>query len=221
MAAKTDEKKEKYLPYKIVFQAGEGEIVEKKSRFIASVAPAGSEQEAVSFIESVRKRHYDARHNCPAFVIGKNREISRCSDDGEPGGTAGKPILEVINAMGLTDTVVVVTRYFGGILLGTGGLVRAYTEAAKAGLANAGIATMRYGSLLSISTDYTDFGRIQYLLGNRKIPILDSQYTDRVGLKIRIPQEDVEGLMKELAESTGARAGIEILEKSYYMTKES
>ena len=100
------------------------------------------------------------------------------------------PILEVINAMGLTDTVVVVTRYFGGVLLGTGGLVRAYTEAAKAGLAKAGIAVMRYGFLLLIHTDYTDLGRIQYFLGNRKIPILDSQYADRVSLKIRVPRED-------------------------------
>lgn len=216
---KTEETKEIFLPYKIVYQAGQGEIVEKKSRFIAAVSPARSEQEAAAFIESVRKRHYDARHNCPAFVIGKNRELSRCSDDGEPGGTAGKPILEVINAMGLTDTVVVVTRYFGGVLLGTGGLVRAYTEAAKAGLANAGIAVMRYGFLLLIHTDYTDLGRIQYLLGNRKIPILDSQYTDRVSLKIRVPGEDADFLIKELTECTGARAGIEILEKSYYMTK--
>lgn len=217
----TQDGREKFLPYKIVYEAGEGEIVEKKSRFIASVSPAGSEQEAAAFIESIRKKHYDARHNCPAFVIGRNRELSRCSDDGEPGGTAGKPILEVINGMGLTDTVVVVTRYFGGILLGTGGLVRAYTEAAKAGLANAGIATMRYGSLLNISADYTDLGRIQYLLGNRRIPVLDSQYTDRVSLKLRVSEEDVDALLKELTESTEARAGIEILEKSYYMVEEA
>ena len=190
----TQDGREKFLPYKIVYEAGEGEIVEKKSRFIASVSPAGSEQEAAAFIESIRKKHYDARHNCPALVI---------------------------NGMGLTDTVVVVTRYFGGILLGTGGLVRAYTEAAKAGLANAGIATMRYGSLLNISADYTDLGRIQYLLGNRRIPVLDSQYTDRVSLKLRVSEEDVDALLKELTESTEARAGIEILEKSYYMTEEA
>ena len=218
---KTEETKEIFLPYKIVCQAAEGEIVEKKSRFIATISPARSEQEAAAFIESVRKKHYDARYNCPAFVIGKNRELSRCSDDGEPGGTAGKPILEVINAMVLTDTVVVVTRYFGGVLLGTGGLVRAYTEAAKAGLAKAGIAVMRYGFLLLSHTDYTDLGRIQYFLGNRKIPILDLQYADRVSLKIRVPREDADFLMKELTECTGARAGIEILEKSYYMTEEA
>ena len=117
--------------------------------------------------------------------------------------------------------MVVVTRYFGGVLLGTGGLVRAYTEAAKAGLAKAGIAVMRYGFLLLIHTDYTDLGRIQYFLGNRKIPILDSQYADRVSLKIRVPREDADFLMKELTECTGARAGIEILEKSYYMTEEA
>lgn len=222
MAANEEEKKEKFLqekflPYKIVCEAGEGEIVEKKSRFIAVAAPAQGEAQAAAFVESVRKKYYDARHNCSAYVIGKNGELQRYSDDGEPGGTAGKPILEVINAQELTNTIIVVTRYFGGTLLGTGGLVRAYTEAAKAGLANAKTAIMRYGSVLAVSTDYTDFGRIQYLLGNRQIPILDSRYTDRVDLKIRVPEEELSSLIKDLTESTGARAGIEITEKSYYM----
>ncbi|MGN0376166.1 MAG: YigZ family protein [Suilimivivens sp.] len=213
--------KKDFLPYKIICGPGMGEIVEKKSRFIANVAPADSEETAVSFIESIRKKYYDARHNCPAFVIGRNRELTRCSDDGEPSGTAGKPILEVINGAGLTNTVIVVTRYFGGTLLGTGGLVRAYTEAAKAGLENAGIATMRYGASISIQTDYTDLGKIQYLLGNKGIPILDSLYTDRVELMVRVPEETTDFLMKELTESTGARAVLTILEKSYYMDKES
>ena len=207
--------------YKILYQGGEGELVEKKSRFIATTRPVKTEEEAAAFVEEMKKKYWDARHNCHAWVIGERGQLCRCSDDGEPGGTAGKPILEVINGMGLTDTVVVVTRYCGGILLGTGGLVRAYTEAAKAGLANAGIATMRYGSLLNISADYTDLGRIQYLLGNRRIPVLDSQYTDRVSLKLRVSEEDVDALLKELTESTGARAGIEILEKSYYMVEEA
>lgn len=214
-----EERKQEFFPYKIVFQPGTGEIVEKKSRFIANVAPADSEEAAAAFIESVRKKYYDARHNCPAFVIGRNRELTRCSDDGEPGGTAGKPVLEVLNAEGLTNTVIVVTRYFGGTLLGTGGLVRAYTEAAKAGLANAGIAVMRYGASVSIDTNYTDLGKIQYLLGNQGIPILDSRYTDKVELIVRVPDEEADFLIKELTESTKARAMIRILEKSYYMDK--
>lgn len=212
-----NDKEEIFLPYKIVYRAGTGEIVEKKSRFIANVAPAESEREAAAFIESVKKKYYDARHNCPAFVIGKNRELTRCSDDGEPGGTAGKPILEVLMGAGLTNTVIVVTRYFGGTLLGTGGLVRAYTQAAQAGLSDAGIGTMRYGAKMRIKTDYTDLGKIQYLLGNKEVPVKDAIYTDRVELMIQIPMENAESLIKELTENTCGRAVMEIQEKGYYL----
>lgn len=215
-----EQKRKEFLPYKIVYRAGEGEIVEKKSRFIASIAPAGSEEEALAFIESVKKRHYDARHNCPAFIIGRNRELTRCSDDGEPSGTAGKPILEVLLGAELTNTVVVVTRYFGGTLLGTGGLVRAYTQAVQEALKHTGIATMRYGATISIQADYTDLGKIQYLLGNKGIAIIDSEYTDKVVLKIQIPEENAEMITKELTENTAGRAIIEILEQGYYMEKE-
>ena len=111
--------------YKIVHRGGQGEIVEKKSRFIATVCPVMSEEEAISFIEKTKKKYWDARHNCHAFVIGERNEISRCSDDGEPSGTAGKPMLDVLLGAGVHNVCVVVTRYFGGTLLGTGGLVRA------------------------------------------------------------------------------------------------
>lgn len=210
-----------FSPYKVVYQGGEGEITEKKSRFIATVAPVESEEEAAAFIDSIKKKYYDARHNCPAYIIGRNKELTRCSDDGEPSGTAGKPILEVLLGAELTNTAIVVTRYFGGTLLGTGGLVRAYTQAAQAGLADAGIATMRYGAVIRISTDYTDLGKIQYLLGNKGIPVLDSQYSDKVELTVRIPAEESDNLIKELTESTGARAVMEILENGYYMEKDT
>lgn len=216
-----ESKKQEFHPYKIVYRAGDGEIVEKKSRFIASIAPAESEEEAVAFIESVKKKHYDARHNCPAFIIGRNRELTRCSDDGEPSGTAGKPILEVLLSAGLTNVVVVVTRYFGGTLLGTGGLVRAYTQAVQEALKNIGMATMRYGACISVQTDYTDLGKIQYLLGNKGIAIKDSEYTDKVVLKIQLPEEDADALMKELTESTAGRASMEITDKGYYMEKDA
>ena len=121
--------------YKAVYQGGEGEIVEKKSRFIATVIPAGSEEEVLAFIESVRKKYWDARHHCFAYVIGERNELQRCSDDGEPSGTAGKPMLEVLLGEEIHNVAVVVTRYFGGTLLGTGGLVRAYSAATKQGLA--------------------------------------------------------------------------------------
>lgn len=212
----TEDKKE-FPPYKVVYGQGTGEYEEKKSRFIASVAPVSTEQEALNFIDSVRKKYYDARHNCTAFVIGKNRELTRCSDDGEPSGTAGKPILEVILGADVTNAAVVVTRYFGGTLLGTGGLVRAYTNAAKRGLENAGIATMRYGVEITISIDYTDVGRVQYLLGNRQVTISDSRYTDTVEFDIRIPAEQESGLRKALTEITSGRAGIRGTGEGYYM----
>ena len=115
-------KEQEFLPYRVVDTPGCGEYEEKKSRFIAHVYPAQSEEEAMGLIEQTRKKYYDARHNCTAYIIGRNRELKRCSDDGEPGGTAGKPMLEVLLSEGITNVVVIVTRYFGGTLLGTGGL---------------------------------------------------------------------------------------------------
>jgi len=216
----TEEAKQSFLPYRVVYEGGEGEIVEKKSRFIATVMPVESEEEATAFIERIRKKYYDARHNCPAFVIGRNKELTRCSDDGEPSGTAGKPILEVLLGAGLTNVAVVVTRYFGGTLLGTGGLVRAYTQAVQEGLAACKTATMRYGVTIRIETDYTDLGKIQHLLGNKEIPIISSEYTDKVALVVQLPKEQAEGLRKELTEATAARVYTEITESGYYMEKE-
>lgn len=214
------EKGQSFLPYRIVCEGGEGEIVEKKSRFIATILPVQSEEEAAAFIDSIRKKYYDARHHCPAFVIGQNKELTRCSDDGEPSGTAGKPILEVLLGEDLTNVVVVVTRYFGGTLLGTGGLVRAYTQAVKEGLAACRMATMRYGVTLCISTDYTDLGKIQHLLGNKGISILSSEYTDKVALTVQLPEEESKGLIKELTEATAARVCTELMESGYYMERE-
>lgn len=208
-----------FTPYKIVFAPGEGEYEEKKSRFIAHVAPAESEEEAAEFIERMRKRYYDARHNCTAYIIGRNREITRCSDDGEPSGTAGKPILEVLLGAEVTNVVVVVTRYFGGTLLGTGGLVRAYTQATKEGLANAVIVTMRFGVELTICADYTDVGKVQYLLANEQIEIAQSRYTEKVEFDIQIPKEKQKAVTQKLIEATAAR--VQILEngEGYYQEK--
>ena len=204
--------------YKIVCSAGSGEYEEKKSRFIANVVPVSSVEEATAFIEAMRKKYYDARHNCSAFVIGRNREMTRCSDDGEPSGTAGKPILEVLLGAEVTDVAVVVTRYFGGTLLGTGGLVRAYTQAAQAGLADAGIATMCYGKEITIRAEYSDTGKLQYLLGNREIEIQASRYTDTVEFDIRIPENQCQAVEKALTEATAGRVGIEITGEGYYRT---
>ena len=120
---------------KTVYSGGEAEIVEKKSRFIATVRPVSSEEEAVAFIAEMKKKYWDARHNCSAFVIGDRQEMSRCSDDGEPAQTAGRPMLDVLLREDIHNVAVVVTRYFGGVLLGTGGLVRAYQKSVQEGLA--------------------------------------------------------------------------------------
>ncbi len=204
-------------PYQVVEQGGIGEIEEKKSRFIANVSPVGTEEEALAFIEAMKKKYWDARHNCYAYVLGERGELVRFSDDGEPSGTAGKPILEVLLGMEVRNLVVVVTRYFGGTLLGTGGLVRAYTQAAQAGMAASVIRTMRYGALLFITTDYNGIGRIQYLLGMRKIMIEEPEYTDVVTLKVKVPYEEEEVLRKEITEATAGKARIEKIDSLYYI----
>ncbi len=193
---------------KIVYQGGEGVLVEKKSRFIATVAPAQTEEEALGFIEAMRKKYWDARHNCFAYVIGDRNELARCSDDGEPQGTAGKPMLDVLLGEGIHNAAVVVTRYFGGVLLGTGGLVRAYSGAVKAGLASSVIITRIQGVKLEISTDYTGLGKIQYILGQRGISILNPEYTDTVRLEVLLSEEIKEQVKAEITEGTNGQAGL-------------
>ncbi|MCM1134980.1 MAG: YigZ family protein [Clostridium sp.] len=211
------DKNKEFPPYKVVYQPGRGEYEEKKSRFLADVAPIASEEEAVAFINSIRKKYYDARHHCYAFIIGRNREITRCSDDGEPSGTAGKPILEALLGAEAVNAIIVVTRYFGGTLLGTGGLVRSYTRAAQAGLENAGIAAMCYGMEMTIGIDYPDVGKVQHLLGTWQSTVSDSRYTDKVEFDIRIPAEKEQAVRKAVTEATAGRARINITGSGYYM----
>lgn len=192
--------------YKITYEGGEDEIIEKKSRFIATVVPAESEEEALAFIETMRKKYWNATHNCFAYVIGANNELQRCSDDGEPNGTAGKPMLDVLLGEGIHNTVVVVTRYFGGTLLGTGGLVRAYSSATQAGLSASKIITKIKGFKLTVKTDYNGLGKIQYILGQRGIKILNSTYTDTVQLEILLPGAEVPLIKNEITEATNGRA---------------
>ena len=168
----------------------------------------GSIFEAMQYLEQVRKKYWDARHHCWAYVIGEERVTERCSDDGEPSGTAGKPILEVIRGAGLHNIFVVVTRYFGGTLLGTGGLVRAYTESAREGISHSQIITKTYGFKLNLTTDYTGLGKIQYLLGQRGLTILDSVYTEKVDLTVLIPKEEESKLIAEITEATNGQTGI-------------
>ncbi len=195
--------------YKVVLEGGQGEIVEKKSRFIATVQRVKTEQEASAFIEETKKKYWDARHNCSAFVIGSRGELTRCSDDGEPGGTAGRPMLEVLLAEGLRDVAVVVTRYFGGTLLGTGGLVRAYTQAVKAGLDNCITGVMIQGLEICLRTDYNDVGKILYILGQQNLEPVESLYQQDVRLTIQIALQRAQTLRRELVEATCGRVGWE------------
>ena len=173
--------------YNTIISEGQDEIVEKKSRFIGYAVPVSTEDEAYAFVEKIKKKHYDARHNCFAFAIGSENTLLRFSDDGEPQGTAGKPILEVITGNQVVNICIVVTRYFGGTLLGTGGLVRAYTEAAKLALTDAGIHTMQLMQMVSITTNYNDSGKVQYLLNNSVASIDSTDYMADVCFKIAIP----------------------------------
>ena len=191
---------------KILYEGGEGEIIEKKSRFIATIQRAESEEEAVSFINAMKKKYWDATHNCSAFVVGEKQMLQRCSDDGEPSGTAGRPMLDVLLGEKVCNIVVVVTRYFGGTLLGTGGLVRAYSKAVQEGLRNCKIIEKRQGYLLAIKTDYTGIGKIQYILGQRGIAITNSEYTDTVTVEALVPSEEKKDLTEEITEATNGRA---------------
>ncbi len=194
--------------YKIVFEGGSGEIEEKKSRFIATVLPVESEEDATAFIAAMKKKYWDARHNCFAYVIGKNNELQRCSDDGEPSGTAGRPMLDVLLHEEIHNAAIVVTRYFGGTLLGTGGLVRAYQQATKEGLKNSLIIEKRKGCRLEIGTDYNGIGKIQYIFGQEEISVLDTAYTEKVVVTAMIPQEKRERIEKAVMEGTNGRAQI-------------
>lgn len=191
---------------KIVYEGGEGELIEKKSRFIATVRPVESEEEALGFIAAMKKKYWNATHNCSAFVAGENQELQRCSDDGEPQGTAGRPMLDVLLGEEIHNAAVVVTRYFGGTLLGTGGLVRAYSKSVQEGLRASKIIEKKIGALLGIRTDYNGLGKVQYLLGQRGLTITGSEYTDIVTVETLVPQAQLQELKEAITEGTNGRA---------------
>lgn len=210
---------EKAAEYRVLLRECSGEIEEKKSRFICAVRPVHSEKEAADFIEETKKKYWDARHTCSAFVLGSRQEVTRCSDDGEPGGTAGRPMLEVLLGEGLCDVAAVVTRYFGGTLLGTGGLVRAYSGAVKEALKSAETGMMRYGLKLRIGTDYNGVGKLQYLFGKRGIRS-EAEYGEEVSFTLTVPAGEAEAVKKEVTEATNGKAAIEEIEKIYFIDKE-
>lgn len=202
--------------YKILYQGGEGEIIEKKSRFIATTRPVESEEEAIAFIEEIKKKYWDARHNCSAYVIGERGQIQRCSDDGEPSQTAGRPMLDVLLGEEIRNICVVVTRYFGGTLLGTGGLVRAYSGAVQEGLRNSTVLEKHRGSRMEITTDYNGIGKIQYITAQMGLTTLDTVYTDQVTVTLMVPAGQVAGLIHQVTEKTNGKAVIQETEGIYY-----
>lgn len=202
--------------YKTIYEGGVGEIVEKKSRFIGTIAYVESEEEAIKFIEQIKKQYWDARHNCSAYIIGEKQEIMRCSDDGEPSQTAGKPMLDVLSGQGLCNVVAVVTRYFGGTLLGTGGLVRAYSKAVQEGLEHSVVVEKHLADELVITTDYNGIGKIQYLLAQEGLNPTDTEYTDIVIVTVPVPVDQTARLKAKIIEGTNGRAKIQIERQLYY-----
>lgn len=204
------------VAYNIVYSGGSDEIVEKKSRFIANVFSVSTEEEAMKIIEETKKKYWDARHNCYAFVIGERGEVTRCTDDGEPAGTAGRPILEVITGADIRNILVIVTRYFGGTLLGTGGLVRAYSQATQAGIAASKIVSREHGKKVIIETDYNGIGKLQYIAAQMELTTIDTEYSDKVIMKLLVREDLCDSFVKKVVEATAGQAVIDDSEDIYF-----
>lgn len=186
--------------YKTILREAQAEIVEKKSRFIATVRPVRTEEEARAFLEEMKKKYWNATHNVFAYQIGERDELQRFSDDGEPQGTAGMPVLSVLKGEEVKNTAIVVTRYFGGTLLGTGGLVRAYGKAAKEGLLAAGIAELVLYRKYAVRTAYTDSGKAQYEILKEGYVLFDTIYTEQVEYIVLVEEEQGEAFEKKMTE---------------------
>lgn len=207
--------------YNTIMSTVSGEITEKRSRFIAAAFHIESEEEANTIIAETRKKYWDARHNCYAYIAGTDNEVSRFSDDGEPGGTAGRPILDVLKSRELTDTLVIVTRYFGGVLLGTGGLVRAYTDATLEALKNAdesgSLVTMCYMQNMVIKTDYNLSGKVQYILaGDERACIRGTRYEADVYFDVAVRTGYAGALRDKITDVTSGKAVVDMGKCGYY-----
>ena len=193
-------------PYKTLRRAASDEFIIHKSRFIGYASPAQTEEEALAFLQSIRMKHKDATHNCYAYVIGRNAGVMRYSDDGEPGGTAGLPMMEVLKAQGVVNCCVVVTRYFGGVLLGAGGLVRAYAQGSKAALNAAGVVVMEKSAHHLVEVDYSTWQRLEYFLRSAPVIIEHTEFGASVVCTLIMRSRDEEALLAEITRVTDARA---------------
>ena len=188
----------------LCLKGGTAEITEKKSRFIGAVCPVSTEEEALSFIRRIRKENRDARHNCYAYVTGEDGKLEKCSDDGEPSKTAGMPMLDLLKKKDIRNACIVVTRYFGGTLLGTGGLVRAYSEAAKRALENSIFSERKEGCTAVWNVDYGFYGKLQYLAEEEKLPVLETEFEGSVRMKLLLPADRAERVLTRIRnESAG------------------
>ncbi|MBW5447043.1 YigZ family protein [Cohnella sp. CFH 77786] len=203
--------------YATLKENGSQEIVIKKSLFIGHARPAETEEEAVAFIEQIKKKYGDATHNCSAYLIGERDEWQKALDDGEPSGTAGKPILEVIKNRGLKNAVVVVTRYFGGIMLGAGGLVRAYTDGAVAGIDAAGTIVKVLRREVAIDVDYTWYGKLENVLRDRGTRVEGVDFTDRVRVRCLPEEGEAERFKLWITDVTQGQAVLETGDAGYYV----
>lgn len=206
--------------YVTVKAFGQAEIVEKKSRFIANVKPITSEDDAVAYIEEIKKKYWDARHNCYAYQLGYKNQIQRYSDDGEPGGTAGMPILDVLRGKNIRNTIIVVTRYFGGTLLGTGGLVRAYSLSAREGIAVAGLIERIPHIKQHFIVDYTLSGKVQYEILNGGHILEDTIYTDKVEFVVLSEVNISNKLVENIINITGNNVNVIKDEAVVYVDKD-
>ena len=204
-------------PYKILKSGGEAECELKKSRFIAHLQAVETEAEATEFINLMKKRYYDARHNCYAYIIGKDADRVKYSDDGEPAQTAGLPIFNVLKESGVRNCCIVVTRYFGGTLLGAGPLARMYAEAAKLGLEASEIATLKYGAELKITSDYQNGDKIRRYLDNNGIAVIETFYTDKVTVLARTDFAKYEKVRTDLISLTASKVEISKEKDAYFI----
>lgn len=205
--------------YKTVEKPSSAEFTEKRSRFIGYVSPVKSEEEAIEFVNSIKKKHSDARHNVYAYVL-RNNNITRFSDDGEPSGTAGIPVLDTVRKQNLTDVAVVVTRYFGGILLGGGGLVRAYGHAASIGIEAACRIRMVYSSVYEIKTEYHFLGKIEYELRMLGLVSENTEYASDVKMSVCVTEDKEEAMKKKLTEATGGNISVKKTDERYVAYQE-
>lgn len=209
------------MSYFTVRNEGQDQFEEKKSVFIGYAKRVNNEEEAKEFIDTIKNKHKDATHNVYAYIVGENMGIQRYSDDGEPQGTAGIPVLEVIKKNKVTDVSVVVTRYFGGTLLGAGGLVRAYSKGAAIAIESANVVEKVEGVSLNIITDYDLLGKIQYACGQNNWYIENIEYTDKVTIKIYCETNMLEKIRNKIVEITSGKGEFKLSKEKYYFKSDS